>query len=255
MAVYSYKTEPAGSGGVKTVIDTVVDSGDGLTKAIAQTGILIGVDGGPYTGVSSSNALPVSIASAVAVNDNSGSLTVDGTVAATQSGTWQVRLDDSSGNGIPSAITHPSETSRGLIVRGVGKFRLGSATGYVSTTDSDSKTGQDVRVVIPAMTNAVSSAFTNAPVLIQAGATELIFLQIENRDSAKNYLQIFDAASAGAVTLGTTAPNLSLHVPTGESKEFYLNAKLVAGLVVAATTEYSNSTAPSTLPVVSYSFR
>lgn len=42
------------------------------------------------------------ITNVVHIDDNSGSITVDGTVAATQSGTWSTRLQDGSGNAIGS---------------------------------------------------------------------------------------------------------------------------------------------------------
>lgn len=53
------------------------------------------------------------ITNVVHVDDNSGSLTVDGTVAATQSGTWSIRNQDGSGNALTS---HLAGSSRGIDV-------------------------------------------------------------------------------------------------------------------------------------------
>jgi len=81
--------------------DNVIASaavGVGATFATDEVGgahypyskIAFGPDG-TATIVSTSNGLPVSVINtSVAVTDNGGSLTVDGTVAATQSGTWNV---------------------------------------------------------------------------------------------------------------------------------------------------------------------
>ena len=56
--------------------------------------------------VSTSNGLPVSIINtSVAVTDNGGSLTVDGTVAATQSGTWTVTQSGTWNVGTVTAVT------------------------------------------------------------------------------------------------------------------------------------------------------
>jgi len=53
------------------------------------------------------------------VSDNGGSLTVDGTVAATQSGTWSVRTQDGAGNALASSTSAPAGTEQALIVRNI----------------------------------------------------------------------------------------------------------------------------------------
>lgn len=49
----------------------------------------------------------------IPINDNGGSLTVDGTIATTQSGNWSVRSQDGSGNSLTS---HSAGSSRGIDV-------------------------------------------------------------------------------------------------------------------------------------------
>jgi len=55
----------------------------------------------------------------IPVTDNGGSLTVDGTVAATQSGNWSVRNLDGAGNSLASSTTTPAGTEQALIVRNI----------------------------------------------------------------------------------------------------------------------------------------
>lgn len=57
----------------------------------------------------------------IPVGDNGGSLTVDGTVAASQSGTWSTRTQDGSGNNVESAVAPVNGTNRGLVLRSVMK--------------------------------------------------------------------------------------------------------------------------------------
>lgn len=58
-------------------------------------------------------------ADTVSVTDGSGPLTVDGTVAATQSGTWSSRTQDGAGNALASATSAPGGTEQALIVRNI----------------------------------------------------------------------------------------------------------------------------------------
>jgi len=55
----------------------------------------------------------------IPINDNGSSITVDGTVAATQSGTWAVRTQDGAGNALASSTAAPAGTEQALIVRNI----------------------------------------------------------------------------------------------------------------------------------------
>lgn len=57
---------------------------------------------------------------AVPITDNAGSLTVDGTVAATQSGTWTARAQDGSGNALTSATRGSERALSVQLVDGSG---------------------------------------------------------------------------------------------------------------------------------------
>lgn len=80
-----------------------VDNAGTFAVQAAQSGTwILGANSGIDIGdVTINNA---SGASAVNIQDGGNSITVDGTVAATQSGTWNTRVQDSSGTGITSTL-------------------------------------------------------------------------------------------------------------------------------------------------------
>lgn len=67
-------------------------------------------------------------------------------------------------------------------------------------------------------------------------------------NAAVSYVQIFDAASTSAVTLGTTAPKLSLAIPANGSANLNISdegIKFLNGIVIAVTTTRAGSTGPA----------
>lgn len=75
-------------------------------------------------------------------------------------------------------------------------------------------------------------------------------------NSAASFLQIFDAATTGAVTLGTTAPKLSVPlVANGASNITDLEIPLSAGLVWACTTTETGSTQAASACSTNFVFR
>ncbi len=102
------------------------------------------------------------------------------------------------------------------------------------------------------------AALTNTPVLLRAGLTDLWGWNIINKNAAIEFVQLFNAATAGAVTLGTTVPNYVIQLTTGVDVATVLNLNqdmrisFPLGLVVACTTTETGSTAPATNPVNCY---
>ncbi len=90
---------------------------------------------------------------------------------------------------------------------------------------------------------------TNLAVLLVpsvAGAFQLSFVNVGNPNATLVYVQFFDAASAAAVTVGTTVPKFWLAVqPTNvaNSISFGQGAVFKLGVVVAITTTPLGSTA------------
>lgn len=80
------------------------------------------------------------------------------------------------------------------------------------------------------------------------GQTRLGGYYIDNPNSSPVYLQIFDAKQTSDVTLGTTAPKLSLSIPaTGAANLSIANGiRFFYGIVIAFTSTRSGNTSPGT---------
>ncbi len=105
------------------------------------------------------------------------------------------------------------------------------------------------------------AAGTATATLLRGGYTTLNFVEVENRNTVPVYLQLFNAATAGAVTLGTTTPDQTRMIPAGAGGSPEVNtSRLIdtqdapmifgSGLVYAITTTRSGSTAAAnTCPI------
>jgi len=146
------------------------------------------------------------------------STTITGTVAVTESGTWTVQPGNTA-NTTPWLTTQTPATSGGLSV---------SFTGALSTT--------------------VTS--------VKSSAGQLYGWFIGNPNASIAYVQIFNTAS-GSVTLGTTAPIMSLMIPASGSANVEYNNGIAYGtaISIAATTTYNGSTAPGTGLVVNVMYK
>lgn len=111
-----------------------------------------------------------------------------------------------------------------------------------------------------------NGALLHTPVLVAAAPTGaqggvrprvLYDLEAVNADTALAYLQIFNAASAGAVTVGATAPTLAIGVENGQTVQMVfgdLGVRFDAGIVIAATTTPTGSTSPGVGLVVNLGY-
>jgi hypothetical protein len=117
----------------------------------------------------------------VSVDDNGGSLTVDGTVAATQSGTWTVQPGNTPNTSAWLTSQTPA-TSGGLT-----------------------------------STHLVSAGSTNAT-NVKASAGQLYGWSIQNTSSSARYVKIFNKASSP--TVGTDTPVLNLYIPPTSGNNF-----------------------------------
>lgn len=97
----------------------------------------------------------------------------------------------------------------------------------------------------------------NTKYLVAAGAQVLTDYFIENPDATnKAYLQIFDAATIGAVTLGATAPKWSLGLePKQKANLSNLALGFSAGIVIAGTTTVDGNAAAVTGLVINLASR
>jgi hypothetical protein len=105
--------------------------------------------------------------------------------------------------------------------------------------------------LVPWATPAVSGTST----LVSAGWRRLYWYNIQNPNSGPVFVQFFNAATAGAVTPGTTAPLFWIAIPAGGVVDSgYLGVSPAAfplGIVVAITTTPNGATAPTTACPVS----
>lgn len=89
-------------------------------------------------------------------------------------------------------------------------------------------------------------ALTNTVVKVGAGPCKLKSIQFHNDAAALTFLQLFDAAEASQVTLGTTPASTIFSALNGRELSLSdLDMTFGKGLCMAATTEAGNSTAPS----------
>jgi hypothetical protein len=114
-------------------------------------------------------------------------------------------------------------------------------TGAPSCTDSGW-----LPLSFPALTNTVVSVLNS-----HAGQAQAITCY--NPAAAVTYVQLFDSATAGAVTLGTTVPVLTFGVPTVGATTMStggdLGIKFFNGIQIAATATPTGNTAPATAAV------
>lgn len=79
---------------------------------------------------------------------------------------------------------------------------------------------------------------------IESGSLKTHLLTCDHDDSGKRFFQIFDKAAAD-VTLGTTAPSLSLPMPASGGCVIDIPLRFAQGLSYAVTTTSTGSTGPS----------
>jgi hypothetical protein len=229
---------------IKTTIEgtpTVTVSNPISTVTVANPVDNVTIDGqvtiaNPVTSVAVNNQRDTIAISnpSIPVTDNGGSLTVDGTVttvpsgtqtvsgtvAATQSGTWTMT---------PSG----TQTVSGTVA--VGSPVL-SASGS-------------------AMSSFRNAAVTNTPVQVRAGGGRTHMYHFGNPNSTIVFVHIYNALAAN-VTVGTTTPVASYMVAANSALDgFWPNSfNYGTGITVAVTTTAAGSTAPAagTLVVLGY---
>lgn len=110
-------------------------------------------------------------------------------------------------------------------------------------------TGPNGGAVPIAISNIATTLYHNAAVtsliLVKGSSTGVYGGFVSNPSTtAMAYLQCFNAASVGAVTLGTTVPQDVFHVPpmSAYGDKYSNSVPYPLGLVIAATTDVNNAT-------------
>lgn len=89
-----------------------------------------------------------------------------------------------------------------------------------------------------------------AKFLIRVGLADLVGWNIINTNAAVVYVQLFNAAATGDVTLGSTEPKMILALPSGVGTSIFAmvgpenHISFPLGIVVAATTTPTGAIAP-----------
>ena len=97
-----------------------------------------------------------------------------------------------------------------------------------------------------------ADGLTNTAVTIKATAGQLQWATCYNPSDAVAYVQVYD--TAGAVTVGTTTPVLSLPIATGANLPITGPAQFFNAIKVAATTTATGGSAPSSPLTCSFGF-
>ena len=122
-----------------------------------------------------SSALRVTIATdstgVLSVDDNGASLTVDGTVASTQSGTWSIRNQDGSGNNLTSAARGSERALSVQLVDGSGN-QVTSFGGGTQYTEDGASAGGETGTVFLGVRNDAATSKTSADGDFSAIATD-----------------------------------------------------------------------------------
>jgi len=104
----------------------------------------------------------------------------------------------------------------------------------------------------------ISGGLTNTVTAVKSSAlSKLGPCYFYNSNSAVVFVQVFNVATAGAVTLGTTAPTECFPVPPFGGATFGtdIGAEYSAGIQVAATTTETGSTAPTAAITANFRFK
>jgi len=196
------------------------------------------------------------VTQATAANLNA---TVTGTVAATQSGTWNIGTVTSQTQWNGNTI----DTNSGN--KSAGTLRVTLATDQVQLTNALKVDGS--AVTQPVSGTVTANPTSNTPVLkngltntasavVSSTAAVLNDYYVYNPNASVAYVQIYDVATAGGVTVGTTTPKWSIGIPaTSGANITNLNLTFANGIQVAATTTATGSTAPGTALDCNFGYR
>lgn len=106
-----------------------------------------------------------------------------------------------------------------------------------------------------------NASVTSTAELVRSGSLRLETLEVQNPNTVQIFIQMFDAAAASSVTVGTTTPTLSFLCVAGDGvntggtvKDFPKGVMFRDGLVIAVTTTATGSTNPTSAATVNLTF-
>lgn len=210
----------------------------------------------------------------IGITDLGGSITVDGTVAVSNSFALEAtQLDVRTALQI---IDDWDESDRAKVNPIVGQAGVQGGSGGVTALTQRTTLATDV--ALPSGTNAIGKviqeanasgegllvlrdpALTNTAVAVKASAGRLYGYHIFNPGTALAYVQIYNVAAA-SVVVGTTTPIITLAMPSNSSSNvgvdhlFSTPVTFATAIAVAATTTPTGGTAPGTAIVVNVFYK
>lgn len=251
-----------------------------LTSMIALLPTSLGAGGGLKVD-GSGTALPVSVSGVATAANQTTELSSLGATNESAAGTDTAT---SGLNGLIKRLLQSITTLNGKIdtlntnvtaaipagTNEIGGVNVTKIAGTAASVNSGNKDAGTQRIVLatdqPALTNPqpatiplkttggwtpkrLSALSTTVTAIKSSAAGSLGMLVCGNPNASIIFIQVFDVATAGAVTLGTTVPDLSFQVDASSSIGFALPVNGMAfanGMQVAATTTATGSSAPGT---------
>jgi len=194
------------------------------------------------------NSFAVTLASdqdALPITDNAGSLTVDGTVSAAQSGTWTVQPGNTANTTAwkvdGSAVTQPVSGTVSVNALPAGTNNIGdvdvltlpaipTGANVVGQVGLEPRTSGGLSI-----SRTLSAASTNAT-SVKASAGQVFGYYLFNANAATRYLKLYNKASAP--TVGTDTPVATIPIPAGAAAnvEFTQGVAFATGIALALTT-------------------
>lgn len=161
--------------------------------------------------------------------------------------TWDRLIDDANkrlqtSTPPPAPTVSPYAVPAGVLVCPSTAPGVSNST-YVATCDSNGYQNVNVKGT-PAPASATATALPTAVVAVKASAGTLVTAQFTNSDTSTVYCSIFNVAAA-SVTLGTTAPLITVAVPAGLTQPVYtpptLGAAFGTAISAACATTFGGS--------------
>lgn len=226
------------------IIDNVVSGSEAQVDVITVPAPLSTSGGG-----TEATALRVTVASdstgVLSVDDNGGSLTVDGTVTANLSATDNAVLD-----AIQAAVEVIDNAISGneMQVDLVGPIPAG--TNNIGDVDvlSLPAVGGEAASTMNASSSDGATALTSTAQAIKASAGSLKGYYIYNPNATAQFVQFYNTAS-GSVTVGTTTPLFMITIPATSAANLWMQPGGVAfgtAMSWAATSTAGGNGAPTT---------
>jgi hypothetical protein len=220
-----------------------LDTGAG-TDTRAVVGLALAASGG---------ALLAGSANPVPISDNAGSITVD------NGGTFAVQPAANSTVDVNRVAGTATSVNSGTKDAGTQRVILASDQTVVPVSDNSGSLTVDAPVGTPVFVTVTPSATGGWSKVKYAAQTTTVQTPkgtagtfggyyVYNPNGTVMYVQVFDAATATTITLGTTVPDMIFAIPAASAANLEISngVNMANGIKLACTTTATGLTAPGT---------